>query len=42
MASKTIIREVEIATADVERPAFWHDQVRSEYSGLRNKQEARP
>ena len=42
MASKTIIREVEIAAADVERPAFWHDQVRSEYSSLRNKQEARP
>ena len=42
MASKIIIREVEIATADVERPAFWHDQVRSEYSSLRNKQEARP
>ena len=42
MASKTIIREFEIATADVERPAFWHDQVRSEYSSLRNKQEARP
>ena len=28
-ASKTVLREVEIATADVERPAFWHDQVRS-------------
>ena len=28
-ASKTILREAEIATADVEKPAFWHDQVRS-------------
>ena len=27
-ASKIILREAEIATADVERPAFWHDQVR--------------
>ena len=27
-ASKTILREAEIATTDVERPAFWHDQVR--------------
>ena len=42
-ASKTIIREVEIATLDVERPGFWHDQVRLEYiSSLRNKQEAWP
>lgn len=28
-ASKTILREAEIATAGVEKPAFWHDQVRS-------------
>ena len=27
-ASKTILREAETATADVEKPAFWHDQVR--------------
>ena len=36
-ASKTIIGGVEVTTADEERPAFWHDQVRSEYSSLRNK-----
>ena len=34
-ASKTILLEAEIATADVERPAFWHDQVRSKSSCLR-------
>ena len=28
-ASKTILREAEAATANVERPAFWQDQVRS-------------
>lgn len=28
-ASKIILREAEIAEADVDRPAFWHDQVRS-------------
>ena len=28
-ASKTIIREADVATADVERPAFWHVQVSS-------------
>lgn len=39
-ASKTILSGVESATADKERPAFWHDQVRSEHSSLRNKQEA--
>ncbi len=27
-ASKTILREAKIAAADMERPAFWHDQVR--------------
>lgn len=35
-ASKTIIREVGIATTDVERPAFWHDQVRSKVSQPRS------
>ena len=39
-ASKAIISGVEIANAEVERPALWHDQVRSECSSLRNKQEA--
>lgn len=34
-ASKTIIREADVATADVERPAFWHVQVRSQYGNLR-------
>ena len=34
-ASKTILLEAEIAIADVERPAFWHDQVRSNPSYLR-------
>ena len=34
-ASKTILLEAEIATADVERPAFWHDQVRSKPNCLR-------
>ena len=34
-ASKTILLEAEIAIADVERPAFWHDQVRSKPDCLR-------
>ena len=34
-ASKTILLEAEIAIADVERPAFWHDQVRSKPNCLR-------
>ena len=34
-ASKTILREAEIAIADVERPAFWHDQVRSRFGCLK-------
>ncbi len=33
-ASKIILREVEVATGDVDRPAFWHDQVRSSSSFL--------
>ena len=33
-ASKIILREVEVATEDVDRPAFWHDQVRSSSSFL--------
>ena len=34
-ASKTILLEAEIATADAERPAFWHDQVRPKPNRLR-------
>ena len=35
-ASKTIIREADVTTTDVERPAFWHVQVSSKYGNLRN------
>lgn len=34
-AAKTVIREADVATADVERSAFWHLQVRSQYGNLR-------
>lgn len=34
-ASKTILGEAETATADIERPAFWHDQVSIKFGCIR-------